>query len=129
MSTAARARRTHRGTRQFLPIVLGLALLAAAMGAEQGHHPSSGLADPLTQGRPVSVISAPVGHQPVAADAGRDHSGSVSAPAGMPSAVSSGYPGMAEPAPVRAVAVAAAVPLEGRAPGADGARAPPSRGA
>src|SRR6266545_5025398 len=34
MSMAAPARRSRRGTRQYLPFVLGLAFLATAMGAE-----------------------------------------------------------------------------------------------
>ncbi len=123
MSTAARARRTRRGRRQYLPIVLGLAILATAMGAEQGR-PSSGLADPFGAGRPVPAISTPADHQPVAADAGRDHAGSVSAPARVPSAVFPGYPRVAQP-----VWLDAAAPLADRAPGADGPRAPPGRGA
>jgi hypothetical protein len=117
MSAAARAIRNHRGPRRYLPIVLGLALLAAALGAGQGHSRASGTAGSLAPDRSASVISAPADQQPVAAEA--DGTGVVTAPAEVPEAASSGYP--------RVVVVP--VLGAGRNPGADGPRAPPARGA
>src|SRR5213083_402404 len=67
MSAAARAVRSHRGPRRYLPIVLGLALLAAALGAGQGHPRASDTAGSLAPDRSTSVICAPVDLQPVAA--------------------------------------------------------------
>ncbi|TMM33590.1 MAG: hypothetical protein E6F99_23905 [Actinobacteria bacterium] len=117
MSTAARARRSIRGPRRYLPIVLGLALLAAALGAGQGHHRAGGTAGTLAPDRSTSVISAPVDQQPVAAEA--DGTGVATVPVDVPQAASFRYP---------RVVVTPARPA-GRAPGVDGPRAPPRRDA
>jgi hypothetical protein len=124
MSTAARARRTRRGTRQYLPIVLGLAFLASAVGAEQGHHPAAGTADLSAPARAQSVISVavdrPAGDQ-LTAESRTDRSGTVAVPAGGP-----GHSPLADAAP-RATAAEVAE-LAGRAPAAGGPRAPPRPG-
>ncbi len=54
MSMAAPARRSRRGTRQYLPFVLGLAFLATAMGAE---HRSGDFAELRAVGEPTPVVS------------------------------------------------------------------------
>jgi hypothetical protein len=117
MSAAARAYRIHRGPRRYLPIVLGLALLAAALGAGQGHTRATGTAGSLAPDRSASVISAPVDQQPVATEA--DGTGVATAPAEVPEAASSGYPRVVVEPVLRA----------GSNPGVDGPRAPPRRGA
>src|SRR5216110_3090021 len=97
--------------RQYLPIVLGLALLAGGVAAEhgpaagQGHHPPAGH---------VAVISATVDQQPAAA---AEQATPPMTPAELPAA-SFRYP---------LGVMTEATPVAGRVPDADGPRAPPRR--
>jgi hypothetical protein len=99
--------------RQYLPIVLGLALLAGGVATEPGHAAGQGYHPPAGH---AAVISATVDQQPAAAV---DQAAPPVAPAEFPAA-SFRYP---------LGVVTEAAPVAGRVPDADGPRAPPRPGA
>jgi hypothetical protein len=116
MSVAARARRSRRGTRQYLRFVLGLAFLASAFGVAPGSHP-------LTVHQPsppaVSALSSSAGSSAVADPA-------VAAVAELPATDTVAV------APAEPAAAVVTIPRPrttakaGRVPMADAPRAPPA---
>jgi len=56
MSAAASPSRSRRGPRQYLPLVLGLALLAVTLGAEHGDLPSDATVRPAVVGQATGAV-------------------------------------------------------------------------
>src|SRR5947209_5828297 len=119
MSDAAR---TRRGVRPYLPIVMGIAVLAAGMGAEHGQFPTGPV-----PGRSVAV-HAPVEAHPgapamIRADAAEGHASA--APAGAPG---HGLPVQPEPATLTQLTRGTPDALrDGPGRAAHGSPAPPTR--